>query len=347
MRKQADDLQQIARDVLVAAGASELNAAEVADHLVRADLSGVDTHGTMKVADYVKAIRAEEVLPRERPVIDRDLGAGALVVGNWTFGQVTAKFAMELAIERATENGIAIVGIVQVHHIGRLGHYVEMAAAEGLISMVCAGGFGVVEPSAVPYGGRTPVLHTNPIAMGFPVADAAPMMFDFATTAVSGMKVVNARRRGQQLPPGSIVDADGNPTTDPDAFFAGGGHLPFGAHKGYALMMGLEFLGRIFSGSDDFAEEGRGGVIMGHQGVTMLAIKADLVRDASAYLHGAAQMMADVHAVPPAPGFAEVLAPGDLEARTRAQREREGIPVHDDAWQDLLDAASSVGLTVG
>ena len=156
MRKQADDLQQIARDVLVAAGASELNAAEVADHLVRADLSGVDTHGTMKVADYVKAIRAEEVLPRERPVIDRDLGAGALVVGNWTFGQVTAKFAMELAIERATENGIAIVGIVQVHHIGRLGHYVEMAAAEGLISMVCAGGFGVVEPSAVPYGGDAP-----------------------------------------------------------------------------------------------------------------------------------------------------------------------------------------------
>ena len=241
---------------------------------------------------------------------------------------------------------MALVSIVQSHHIGRLGHYVEMAAAEGLVSLVCAGGFGAVDPQTVPYGSRTRVLHTNPIAMGFPVAGAPPMMFDFATTALSGVKVVNAQQRGETLPPGSIVDAGGNPTTDPQAFFDGGAHVPFGAHKGYALMMAAEFLGRIFSGSDDYAEEVRGGDIMRHQGVTMLFARADLFRDMDAYLSGARRLVDQVHTAEPAPGFSEVLAPGDLEARTRVQRERDGIPLHDDVWQDLVDSAASLGLDI-
>ena len=156
--------------------------------------------------------------------------------------------------------------------------------------------------------------------------------------------MVNAQLRGETLPPGAIVDAAGNPTTDPQDFFDGGAHLPFGAHKGYALMMAAEFLGRVFSGSDDYAEEARGGVIMRHQGVTMLFARADLFRDMDAYLGNAAQLVGQVHAAEPAPGFTEVLAPGDLEARTRAQRKRDGIPLHDDVWQSLVDTAASMGV---
>ncbi len=344
--KQAEELRQIVLDILSAAGTTDENASDVAEHLVIADMSGVVTHGVTQLPGYIDAIRADELLPRARPETLKELDGGALVTGNWTFGQVAAKYAAELGIKKAGATGVALVSIVQSHHIGRLGHYVEMAASEGMISLVCAGGFGAIDPQTVPYGGRTRVLHTNPIAMGFPVADAPPMMFDFATTSLSGVKVVNAQLRGETLPPGAIVDAAGNPTTDPQAFFDGGAHLPFGAHKGYALMMAAEFLGRVFSGSDDYAEEARGGDIMRHQGVTMLFAQADLFRDMDRYLGNAAELVGQVHAAEPAPGFTEVLAPGDLEARTRVQREREGIPLHDDVWQSLLDAAASLGVAI-
>ena len=268
------------------------------------------------------------------------------MTGNWTFGHVAAKYAMELAISKAKTQNVAVVSMVQLHHIGRLGHYVEMATADNMIGMVWAGGYGEVAPATVPYGGKTRVLHTNPISIGLPAGEESTMMFDWATTALSGVKVDNAYNRGEQLPPNAIVDKDGNPTTNPGDFFDGGGHLPFGGHKGYTLMMAAEYLGRIFTGADSYVEEGRAGAIMLHQGVTMVAIKADLFQPFAEYAERADEMERRVRAVPPAPGFDEVLAPGDLEARTREQRRREGIPIENDIWHSLTEAAASVGVEI-
>lgn len=210
--------------------------------------------------------------------------------------------------------------------------------------MVWAGGYSEEEPATVPYGGRTRVLHTNPMAMGFPAGEEPRMMFDYATTAMSGVKVVNAQRRGERLPPGSIVDKDGNPSTDANDFFSGGGHVPFGGHKGYALMMATEFLGRIFTGADAFADPNHGGPIMRHQGVTMIVFKADLFQPFAAYADRADEMERRVKGVPPAPGFKEVLVPGDPEIRTRAIRERDGIPIADDIWQSITEVAAALDI---
>ena len=342
--KTADELRELVRKIFLTVGADERNAGGVAEHLVLANLSGVDTHGIWHVPRYVEAVKAGEIVPTAWPERVRESSTSALVAGGWTFGHVTARYAMEVAMEKATEHGVAVVGMLQTHHIGRLGHYVEMAAAKGLISMVWAGGYGEEEPIAVPYGGRERVLHTNPIAMSFPVGEAPPMMFDFATTAVAGVKVVNAHRRGEQLPPGAIVDKEGEVSTDPNDVFDGGGHVPFGAHKGYALMMAAEYLGRIFTGANAFAEAGRGGPIVRHQGVTMIALRADLFQPMEAYSERADEMARRVRAVPPAPGFKEVLAPGDPEARTRAARRRDGIPIADDIWESIVEVAASLGL---
>jgi LDH2 family malate/lactate/ureidoglycolate dehydrogenase len=252
---------------------------------------------------------------------------------------------MEVAMSKAQEHGMAVVGLVQCHHIGRLGHFVEMAAAKGMISMVWAGGYSEEVPVAAPYGGRKRVLHTNPIAMGFPAGQEPTMMFDYATTALSGVKVVNAQRRGQQVPPGCIVDKDGNPTTDPNDFFNGGAYVAFGGYKGYALMMAAEFLGRIFVGSDDFVEAGRAGPTLRHQGVTMIVLKADLFVPFAEYAEWADEMERRVRAVPPAPGFEEVLVPGDPEVRTREARQRDGIPIADDVWKSITELAASLGLS--
>ena len=345
--KPADELHALVKRILLAAGADEQNAEEVAEHLVLSNLSGVDTHGIWPIPIYVAAIKDDEIRPAAKPSILQETATSALVTGNWTFGHVAAKYAMELAISKARTQNVAVVGTVQMHHIGRLGHYVEMAAADKMVGMVWAGGYSEDAPASVPYGGSRRVLHTNPISIGLPAGEESTMMFDWATTALSGVKVDNAYHREEQLPPNSIVDKDGVPTTNPADFFDGGGHLPFGGHKGYTLMMTAEFLGRIFTGADSYVDTGRGvGSIMRHQGATMIAIKADLFQSFADFAARADEMERRVRAVPPAPGFDEVLAPGDMEASYREQRRRDGIPIADDIWQSFTEAAASVGVNI-
>lgn len=341
----AEQLRELVRKILLAAGADQCNANCVAEHLVSADLSGVDTHGIWQLPNYVTAIRAGDIVPTAWPEIVRETPTSVLVSGNWTFGHVAAKYAVEVAIGKAKENNVAVAALVRSHHIGRLGYYAEMAAAQGFISMIWAGGLSEHAPTAAPYGGRKRVLHTNPMAMGFPAGEEPPMVLDFATTALSGVKVMNAYRRHEQLPPGCIIDRDGNPTANPNDYFAGGAYLPFGGHKGYALMMAVEFFGRIFTGSDVFAEAHRGGPEMRHQGDTFVLLRADIFQPFAEYAKRADELERRVRAVPSAPGFKEVLVPGDLEFRTRPIRRRDGIPIADDIWQRVTELAASLGVT--
>jgi LDH2 family malate/lactate/ureidoglycolate dehydrogenase len=343
--KTEDELCQMVKKILLTAGADERNATGVAQHLARANLSGVDTHGIWQLRGYVEAIQAGELLPTAWPGIVSEAANHVLITGNWTFGQIAARYAMEMAIEKTREHGMAVAGVVQMNHIGRLGHYVEMAVEAGMIAVVMDGGLSETLAVTVPYKGSKAVLNTNPIAMGFPAGEEWPMMFDFATTTLSGSKVANYRERGEQVPPDSVVDKEGNPSVDPEVFFSGGGSFaPFGLHKGYCLMMGVEYFGRMLTGSDTYAEEGRGGDIMGHHGVSMIVIKADLFRPFADFTESAGEMQQRVRAVPPAPGYDEVLAPGDMEARSRAERRRNGIPVAEHIWQNITELAASLGL---
>ena len=346
MTKSADELKQLVIRMLVATEADEANARVVAEHLVSANLSGVDTHGVWQLPSYIAAIQAGDLAAAARPEIVRETATSALVRGNWTFGQVSAKFAMQKAIAKATEHDLALVGLVESHHIGRLGEYAEMAAAEKMISMIWAGGFAEKRPTVVPHGGRSAVLGTNPVAMGFPAGEEPRMLFDFATAAASGVKIVKAQRTKQKVPEGWIVDKDGNPTSNADDVLEGGGQLPFGKHKGYALLMTTEWLGRVFTGSARFAEANRGGLYFGHSGATMMVFRADLFQPFAEYAKRADRLQRRVKAVPPAPGFQEVLVPGDPELRTRTVREREGIPIPDELWQQLVDLAASLGIAI-
>ncbi len=345
--KKYDELHDLVKSILVAAGADKPNAEIVAEHLVLANLSGVDSHGIWHVLGYVDAINDGSILPTQSPTVLKQTPSSALVSGNWTFGQVACKFATELAIEKAKAQDIAIVGLVQKHHIGRLGHYCEMAAGQGLIGLIVSGGQGQLEPATMPYGGTKPILHTNPIASGFPTKTAGhPMMFDFATSWTSGVKVHNASKRGEKLPHGYIVDKHGKPTDDPEKFFDGGGHAPFGGHKGYAIMMLVEYLGRIFTGANEHADDRRGGPVLRNAGTTLIAIKADLFQDMASYNGLAGELGDQIRSNPPAEGFSRVLVPGDPEFNTREERKRVGIPIEDDIWQTIVQAAQKVGVTV-
>ena len=329
------ELDTISREVLVAAGASTDHAAIVADHLVRANLSGVDTHGIWHLPGYVAALSDGLLDGRAQPAVLREGSNSALVTGNWTFGQVAALFATELGIKMALEHEVAVVGLVQCHHIGRLGHYPEIAAQAGVLAQVWAGGYSEEAPAAMPYGGRARLLHTNPVSMGFPGGTEPTMMFDYATTVLSGVKIDNARRRGEALPPGAIVDDQGRPTTNPEDFFEGGGHVQFGGHKGYALSMAAELMGRVFTGANAFADPDRAGPILRNQGVSFVFMRHDLLTSSDDYRARVDEMEQRTRAIPPAQGFDEVLVPGDPEHRTRIARMADGVPVEDEVWEQV------------
>jgi LDH2 family malate/lactate/ureidoglycolate dehydrogenase len=342
--KPASALQPWVQQILQSAGADERNARAVAEHLVDSNLCGVDTHGVQHVPSYINAIRKGEILPTAWPEILTETPSTALVSGNWTFGHTSARFAIQVAIAKALDQGAAVVSVVRANHIGRLGYYAEQAAARGLVAMIWAGGFGAGTPAAAPFGGRERVLHTNPLSMAFPAGAEPAPMFDFATTTVAGMKVNNARLRGQTLPPGCIIDKDGRPSTNPQDFYDGGAFLPFGGHKGYAMMVAVEFLGGLFSGADAYAEATRGGGNFGHQGVTMIVFRADLFQPLPEFKQSVDGLAQRLRATPPAPGFDEVLVPGDPEARARRERARAGIPIPDDIWGSLTAAATALSV---
>ena len=343
----AEDLDQLVRSILFAAGADERNANRVAEALVSSNLSGVDTHGVFHLPGYVSQIRSGELVPTAWPAIVRETPNTALVKGNWTFGHVVAKYTMDVAIRKAHRNDIGIASHVQAMHIGRVGEYAEMAASQGTAGFVLAGDYGVDEPVTVPYGGREPVLHTNPLSMGFPADQEPSLVFDFATTAAAGSKVQLAQLRGQQIPPEWRVDEEGNPTTDPTGFPEKGGLVPFGRHKGYGIMLANEVVGRVLSGADSFVEAGRGSPSMRYQGVTMIAFRADLFQPLDRFKGKVDALVRQMRAVSPAPGFDEVLVPGDPESRARDIRRRDGIPIPDEVWDSLTNLARSLKVEVG
>lgn len=339
-------LTSLTSSILRAVGASDENARRVAKSMVDANLSGHDSHGVMRTSQYVAAIQAGELLPSAAPTIAHDGGASVLVDGNWTFGQISCSWATDLAIDRAKEFGLATVGVVQCHHTGRVGEWATIAAEAGVITLLFGGGLGGA-PLAAPYGGRRPVLGANPIAAGFPLGpDQDPMIVDFATTVVAEGKIRLAAARGQQLAPGSILDEAGRPTTNPSDFYNGGMLLPFGAHKGYALALTAELLASALTGAPTWAEAGRGGAAFGKSGLLMIAMRPDLLGASEAYFDLAHSMLEQVSGIPPAPGFQEVLIPGQLEVRSRRTRLTTGIPLAVAVWQELQDLAQKVHISL-
>jgi hydroxycarboxylate dehydrogenase B len=345
--KTAEQLRELSLGIFRAAGCPQDVAERVAGALVDANLAGHDSHGVIRIPQYLAAIRGGEIVPDARPAILRDSAVTVVVDGKWAFGQLTAAFATDVAVERARAHGVSMVGAVRCNHIGRLGEYGTRAAEQGIAAIVLASGFGGRGVSAVPFGGAKPLFGTNPIAAGIPAGDEPTFLLDFATTAVAAGKVEVARAKKAPLPPGSIVDRDGRPTTDPEDYYQGGALLPFGGHKGYALSVMVELLGRVLTEADAYAEEPRGGPVYGHSGMLVLAMNPAALGDQATYAAIADETIHRIKDVPPAPGFAEVLVPGEPEERSRAERLETGIPIPEETWGRITESARELGVDLG
>jgi hydroxycarboxylate dehydrogenase B len=369
-----DVLEPFAARVFEGLGSPPDVAATVAGHLVRANLSGHDSHGVLRIPQYASWIDGGHLKPAARPEVVHRRGAALLVDAGYGYGQFATKFTLERAMEVAREQGVAAATIRNTNHIGRLGEYGERAAAQGMVAIVTVGAAGPGIGGATPFGGAARFLGTNPwtigiprgdhgarggstsaasgsVDAGLPSDDAPPFLMDFATTVVAEGKVRVYRAKHEALPPGCIVDRHGNPSTDPEEFYGGGMLLPFGGHKGYGLALASALLGGLaaigqqepsMAGAAGPPETPNEGDRTG--GVFMVVVDPNAFGSAADYAASVERVTAAAKRVPPAPGVDEVLVPGEPEARSRAQRARGGIALPHDTWAAIAEVAQRVGV---
>ncbi len=344
--KSASEVMETAKRLIVAAGTPPPQAEIVAQYLVSANLSGHDSHGIQQLPAYLRLAQSGCIVAKATPSIVKESDTSALVRGNWAWGSLTAQFMTDLAISKAAGKGIATASAVECNHIGRLGGYVERAALQGAISILVSGGHGEPTATATIHGSAEPFLAPNPIAMGFPVADGPPIVLDFATTKVAMSKVILAKNQGRaNLPEGWIVNARGEPSVNPDDLLSGGGALlPFGEHKGSALMIACEILGRFLSGADDYFDGLDGGPYSRRVGPTIIVIDANIYGSAGTVEKRTADFAARARKLTPAPGIESVMVPGDYEEGARRERTNRGVEIPDLTWQQLVDAGHELGI---
>lgn len=321
-------------------GTPEAEAALTAEHLVTSSLMGCDSHGIIRVPEYLRMVAEGTIAPGAAVIAEARAAGCAQVDCGLNFGPVGAVRAMEVAIALARECGVASVTTRRCNHVARLGAYVQQAAESGFVALATCNS-PISGHHVVPWGGLQGRLATNPIAYAAPTT-GDPLVADFATSVAPEGKVRWYRNAGLPLPDGWVQDSEGNPSNDPRAFYGPprGGLLPFGGaagHKGFALGLLVEILGSALAGLSPTDPS-----IVGN-GVCFVVIDpARFVPDGHFPLL-MSEMVSYIKSSPPSRPGGEVLVPGELEFRTLRMRRKEGIPIDAETWKDLCTHAARLG----
>jgi uncharacterized oxidoreductase len=342
-----DDLRTRCAAILQAAGSSADEARRVAANLVLANLSGHDSHGVGMVPRYVDAVLEGGLKPNTSASVTLDAGSLIAMDGRRGYGQIVGEEAMTLGMARAKESGSCIVALANAHHLGRIGHFAEMAVAQGLVSIHFVNVLS--RPVVAPWSGGDGRYGTNPCCIGVPLAGREPFVLDFATSRVAQGKMRVAHNEGRRVEPGYLIDEKGKPTTDPgvvvvpqaNGFF--GALMPFGEHKGYGMAVACELLGGALTGSGTWhrpADSTRAVV----NGMLTILVDPDKLGTRAAFEEEAIAFVDWLKKSPPAPGTDGVRIAGEPERDARARREREGIAVDDTTLSEIDTAARKAGL---
>jgi hydroxycarboxylate dehydrogenase B len=344
---EATRLRGIAERVFEAAGSEAAEAQIIADHLVEANLKGHDSHGVGLIPNYLQHLAGGTVSPnRKGRVVSED---GSLIVydGERAWGQIAAREAVAAGIAKARQLGVAVVALRNPHHIGRVGTYGEMCVAAGMVSFHFVN-VTDARPAVAPWRGTDARFSTNPVCIAIPGPEPArPIILDMATSAIAMGKVRVARNKGEKLKPGILIDGDGKPTTDPGAMYGAkrGALMTIGEHKGYALAFVCEMLAGALCGSGTMRPERQGKNTATNGMLTIVIDPARLV-DLAWLKDEIAAMTAYITSSPPADPNQPVMIPGDPERATRARRLAEGVPIDEETWREIAEAARGVNVLV-
>ena len=341
----AEALDALARACLQQVGVPVADAALVAEHLVEAGLMGHDTHSVLRLPQYVQMVRDGQVEPGAELVVLEESACGGRLSGQWNYGPVTATEAVRWALDKLGDGAVAVVGVRDCNYVARLGRFVEIATRAGCIGLIAVNGHGG-DGAVAPFGGRSRRLPTNPICCGIPTSGAWPVILDMTTSMISGGDMRLLRNRGEDAPPGMLIDAEGQPTTSVEAYYGppAGAILPLGfpqsGHKGYGLSVLVDILAGSLSGAGMTCEapERLGNALF----IAVLKVAAFLPLDE--FYAEVASFVEWVKSCPPAPGVAEVLLPGERAHQRLQARRRTGLYVDETAWADIGALAAELGV---
>ncbi|MFZ4288313.1 malate/lactate/ureidoglycolate dehydrogenase [Variovorax sp. HJSM1_2] len=345
----APALQAQVAAVLVAAGSSPAEAEKVAGNLVLANLSGHDSHGVGMLPRYVDAVLEGGLSPNTGVKINLDIGSMLALDGQRGYGQVVGEQAMELGMARAKQHGSCIMTLGNAHHLGRIGHFAEMAVAQGLVSMHFVNVLS--RPVVAPWGGADGRFGTNPCCIGVPLLGQEPFVLDFATSRFAQGKMRVAYNKGQQAEPGSLIDEHGNPTTDPGVVVVPqsnglfGALMTFGEHKGYGMAVACELLGGALTGGGTWHRPTTTARSVYNGMLTVLIDPAKLGTQET-FTEEARAFVESLRQGPAAPGVDHVQIAGEPERAMRVARAKEGITVDSQTWEEIRAAGQKVGLSV-
>ena len=336
---QEQPLRNITAQIFTRLDSSKEEAEIVANHLVDADLLGVDSHGVIRVPEYVSKIQGKSksgfiIKPNAKILVEKESASTFSVDGGSGFGQVVAKKTMEIAIEKAKISGICVATARNLDHAGRIGEFTSMAAKCDLVGAM----FVKNPPAMQPYGGTARLIGNDPISYAFPTSNPdRPIFLDMAMSVAAGGKMRFAMDKGEAVPLGWIVDKDGNPTSDPSDYFDNGGSmLPFSGHKGYGLAIVTEILGGVLSGAGALNHNPTNNALF----ALVVNIEAFMpIREFKANMD---KFASEIKNSPKKPGVEEIFLPGEREAQTREIRLKEGIPLPERTWQNILKIADDL-----
>jgi uncharacterized oxidoreductase len=334
----AAQLQSQIASIIQMAGSQAAEAEQVAANLVMANLSGHDSHGVGMVPRYVDAVLEGGLNPNTGVKVVLDTGPLLNLDGQRGYGQITGVQAMQMGIERAKQHGVCTVALSRSHHLGRIGHFAEMAVAQGLVSVHFVNVLS--RPVVAPFGGGDGRFGTNPCCIGVPMGNRKPFILDFATSRVAQGKMRVAYNKGEQVPDGYLIDEKGHPTNNPGVVVVPqsnglfGALMTFGDHKGFGMAMACELLGGALTGGGTWHREAddKRAVLNG-----MLTMIIDPVRlGTQASFEKEALAFEDwLRQSPDAPGTEGVLLAGEPERKARADREQNGIWIDDATWAEI------------
>ena len=342
-RLKPDKLCAFVRDIFVAKRVPEQVATRVAESLVLSNLKGHDSHGVIRVIEYLDYLERGWVRPEGELEVVIDRGSILVVDGHYQFGQIIGREATELAIAKARLEGTCVLTIRRASHLGRMGEFMEIAADAGIVafSLTNTHGGGVLQ---APHGGREPRLSANPIAGGVPLPNGEAIIMDFATCMIAEGKVKVARARGEQVAENCLVDGQGRPTMDPEDYYGDppGAILPIAGHKGYALALFADiFAGAVAGGSCSHANRDQIA-----NGWFAIFVDPEFFCGRSFFEEQVIALSKWIKSSNPQEGFVEVLLPGEPEARTLADRSEIGIPIETDTWEKLTKIAAALSVNI-
>jgi len=338
-------LYQLAKRILIGAKVPEVDADVVAEELANANIVGHDSHGVMRLMQYIDFVKEGFVSLGGSFDVVKEAPVFAVVDGNFNFGQVTARKALNIGMEKAKATGVATIFMRNCNHVGRLGAYTHDAAKRGFAAMMAVNAPG---PGGVaPFGGMERRLGTNPISMAAPCSNGE-LVLDMTTSATAEGKLRVSKQKGENVPEGLIIDGYGHPSTDPNAYYDKplGSILPLGGpglgHKGFGLSVMVDVFCGVLSGSGVCRTD----LPRGANGVWLQLYDVEQFTTMDEYHGWMATYVDHIKECPRLPGVDTIYLPGEIEEVRRSQRLEDGVSIPDETWRMITELSQQLDISL-